>query len=588
MSQLDEGRLLELARAIDDERQIDWQAAEESVPDTGAARAVISQLRVLHNVARVARDPDSESTRPFPMGGPAQPPAPSSRVWGPLTIHELIGRGVFGAVFRARDNLGRDVALKLFREPADSPRLLREGQLLARVRHPNIIVVHGAGEFDGEVGLWMELIRGRTLEDELKARGAFSAEEARLIGVDLCRALAAVHEAGLVHRDVKAQNVMREQGGRIVLMDFGAGTDAEVANQRDVAGTPMYLAPEVFGGQPASRVSDIYSIGVLLYHLVTGSYPLSGSSRFEIQRAHSEGRIRRLRDARPNLPEAFVRVVESALAADPGRRPQTAGELEHALLNQGGLVPAPPLPIPHPWRLIGVAAASVLAVVSITILAMKYWPPSKDKPYTAEQTSPAPSPRPVPVEATYTVGAEFYKYTKAGPVRLGSGDRIRPGDAVGVRIESSLAVYVYVVNEDDHGECYLLFPLPGQESSNPLAAGTGHELPGASDGKEVHWQVTSMGGHEHFVVFVSPHKPDFDVLFTSLPHPIDGRAVTSQRLPESTVRRLRGVGGLVAGKPLETTSSAHYLFEGRDPLEKSPDTAHGVWVRQLTLENSGS
>src|SRR5262249_48270209 len=159
----------------DDENAIDWHAAEDSVPDT-AARAVISQLRVIHSVARVARDPDSEATTRTPVAGPTEPPASPSRVWGPLTVHELIGRGVFAALFRASDTLGRELALKLFREPADFSRLLREGRLLAKLRHPNIIVVHGAGEFDGEVGLWMELIRGKTLDEELKTRGAFSAE----------------------------------------------------------------------------------------------------------------------------------------------------------------------------------------------------------------------------------------------------------------------------------------------------------------------------------------------------------------------------------------------------------------------------
>jgi serine/threonine-protein kinase len=335
----EDDHLLALARAIDEETPIDWHAAEDSVPGD-VAKAVLSELRVLHGLARVARDPDSATTTPTPVSGPGKggPQEPAGS-WGALTVFEEIGRGAFSRVYRARDSLGRDVALKVFRDPTDSARLLDEGRRLTRVRHPNVVVVHGATEVDGQVGLWMELIRGRTLEDELKTRGAFSAEEARLIGLDLCRALAAVHEAGLVHRDVKAQNVMREQGGRIVLMDFGAGTEAEAGDPSDVAGTPMYLAPEVFDGQPASRLSDIYSLGVLLYHLVTGSYPVSGSSRFEIQRAHSERRIKRLRDARPDLPEGFVQLVEAALA-EPGRRYQTAGELEHAL-SSGSPVPVP-------------------------------------------------------------------------------------------------------------------------------------------------------------------------------------------------------------------------------------------------------
>jgi hypothetical protein len=573
--------LLALARAIDEESPIDWHAEEDSV--SGDAKAVLSELRVLHGMACVARDPEGVTTTPTPVSEPGKAGLQErAGRWGGLTVFEEIGRGAFSRVYRARDSLRRDVALKVFRDPTDSARLLDEGRRLTRVRHPNVVVVYGATKVDGQVGLWMELIRGRTVEDELKTRGAFSAEEARLIGVDLCRALAAVHEAGLVHRDVKAQNVMREQGGRIVLMDFGAGTEAVSGDPRDVAGTPMYLAPEVFDGQPASRLSDIYSLGVLLYHLVTGSYPLSGSNRSEIQRAHSEGRIKRLRDARPDLPEAFVRVVESALAADPGRRHETAGELEHALLNLNGSVRVPPRPSPHPWRWITVGAASVLAAVVMAI----YAPGIID--YFRKRPQPAPSP-PVLVQPPYTVGATFYKYAKARAVPLAPGDRVSPGDELGLRVESSIASYVYVVNEDDKGECYLLYPLPGQESSNPLVAGTAHELPGAHEGGDVHWQVTSAGGREHFVVFVSPdHMPDFDLVLKALPRPSAGRPVSYPHLTESTLSHLRGVGGVVSRRPAGASSPAHYLFVGADPLGTTPETTHGLWMRQLTIENPGS
>src|SRR4029450_9034755 len=114
---------------------------------------------------------------------------------------------------------------------------------------------YGAESIDGRVGLWMEFIRGRSLEDLLKAHGSYGAREAATIGIDLCHALAAVHGAGLLHRDVKCQNVMREEGGRIVLMDFGAGAELSLhrlATQDDVAGTPLYLAPELFGGDRPS------------------------------------------------------------------------------------------------------------------------------------------------------------------------------------------------------------------------------------------------------------------------------------------------------------------------------------------------
>ena len=118
----------------------------------------------------------------------------------------------------------------------------------------------------------MELVKGRTLLQIQRKHGAFGPQEAVLVGLSLCSALAAVHRAGIMHRDIKAQNVMRETGGRIVLMDFGAGERPAPAHLRPrrLKGTPLYLAPELLDGREASAASDIYALGVLLYYLVTG------------------------------------------------------------------------------------------------------------------------------------------------------------------------------------------------------------------------------------------------------------------------------------------------------------------------------
>src|SRR5262245_54408272 len=176
--------------------------------------------------------------------------APAIGSWADLSLVERLGGGSFGDVYRAWDrHLEREVALKLLRlaEVSDDPqssRIVREGRLLARVRHPNVISVHSVEIHEGRVGLCMELIRGRTLEDVLQKRGRFSAREAALVGIDLCRALAAIHGSGLIHRDVKAQNVMREDGGRTVLMDLGTSRETQATQHAlpDLAGTPLYLA----------------------------------------------------------------------------------------------------------------------------------------------------------------------------------------------------------------------------------------------------------------------------------------------------------------------------------------------------------
>ena len=329
----DDIALLELASMIDEDQPIDWDS-EEGVARGDEERAVLAELRVLAALTRVYRDPDAVGLEPplqtevQELAEPALPPA----TWGSLTVFEQVGKGGFAKVYRARDALSRDVALKLFpvtpeNAGALSSRVLREGSLLAKISHRNVVVVHGVERSNGFVGLWMEFIHGRTMEDELRARGPLSAEEATPIGVDLCQALAAVHGRGLVHRDVKAQNVMREEGGRTVLMDFGAGTELATGLRKplDTAGTPLYLAPELFDGRPATRASDIYSLGVLLYRMVTREYPVDGADRVadrtRASRRTSQAAARRAAGSPERVhPDRRARAVARSRRHDRRRR----------------------------------------------------------------------------------------------------------------------------------------------------------------------------------------------------------------------------------------------------------------------------
>ena len=142
-----------------------------------------------------------------------------------------------------------------------------------------------------------------------------------------------MHDAGLLHRDIKAQNVMRETGGRIVLMDFGAGHDLELSPARDgdYTGTPLYLAPEVLAGGAASHASDIYALGVLLFHLLTGSHPVTGRTLEDVRAAHRDGHVKKLADVRSDVPDALRRAIDRCLAADPAERFATAVDLSVAL-----------------------------------------------------------------------------------------------------------------------------------------------------------------------------------------------------------------------------------------------------------------
>jgi TolB-like protein len=359
-----------LIESVADGEPVDWQALDAAAPDEPSRRR-LRHLRLVAGIAEVHRTlpDDVEARTPLPPLAQFHDRFPR---WGHLLLLDRIGEGAFGEVYHARDPwLDREVALKLVRPSGagdvSSMRALKEAQALARVRHPNVVTVHGAHLHDGRVGLWMELLRGQTLEQLLAARGPFDAAEAASIGRDVCGALAAVHAAGLIHRDVKAANVMRDADGRTVLMDFGAGEALEMPTLRSrLAGTPLYLAPEVHRGRPATVQSDLYAVGVLLFRLVTGEYPVQASSLDDLRAAHEQGERRRLQDLRPGLPAAFVSVVERAIDPVPERRFANASAMQTALAELQG----PAVPVPGSrfrltsWRVLATAAVLAVAIGS--------------------------------------------------------------------------------------------------------------------------------------------------------------------------------------------------------------------------------
>jgi serine/threonine protein kinase/tetratricopeptide (TPR) repeat protein len=346
----DRRAVLQLLASIADGEPPAWDSIDARGPRADASLRVIAGVAELHRTLSVETLPDETPAGMGRVVGRIEPRGASSGdvseppTWGPFQLRARIGTGASADVYRAYEpQLDREVAIKLFRagyaqRPEGASRVLREGRALARIRHEHVVHVYGADEHDGRPGVWMELVSGRTLETELQQRGTWSAREAASAGQDLCQALAAVHRAGLVHGDVKAHNVMREEGGRLLLMDLGSGTerDADPATLHR-AGTPLYLAPEVLAGGAPTPASDIYSLGVLLYHLVSGRYPVMAGSMDELRARHARGDTMRLRDVRPDLDAGFVRIVERALAPSPADRYQSAGEMELALAQAFGL-----------------------------------------------------------------------------------------------------------------------------------------------------------------------------------------------------------------------------------------------------------
>ncbi len=348
---------------------VDWEGLLEDAVD-GHERSLIEELRGL---AQLDSEFLAATVAPAVQTvGVSAPGTSAARRWGHLELLEEIGRGTYGSVYRAWDTrLAREVALKLL-EDDEGGRSLEEARRLARIAHPNVVAVYGADRIEGRVGLWMELLRGRTLDQILEAQGPFSAREAVGIAVEVCGAVAAIHAAGLLHRDIKAQNVMREPGGRLVLMDMGASIEPGLDDVavRSLMGTPLYMAPELFEGARPSVASDVYAIGVLLYRLVTAEFPMDARTIGDVRLAHAEARQRPIREVRPDLPARFVGVVERCLAHDAAARYSSVADIETGLKATD-----PSAPPSRPRSFWVPVAACAIAIAAAAIVFSR--PPNK-------------------------------------------------------------------------------------------------------------------------------------------------------------------------------------------------------------------
>lgn len=256
--------------------------------------------------------------------------------WGHLDVIEAIGTGASAQVYRAYDPLlDVEVALKLSRPDLGtraSAEWIGEARRLARLRHPNVVAVHGVDIHDGRAGLWLDLVDGETLAAYGQRRGPLPARELCLVGLELCNGLAAIHQAGLLHRDLKPANLLRERNGRVLIADFGAAGSAAVAGTVPAErGTPLMMAPELLAGGSASIASDLYSLGVVLYWLGCGRLPVQADDLDDLALRHRQRADRpRALPAGP-LPAPLLAALEALLAIDPATRPDSALAAERLL-----------------------------------------------------------------------------------------------------------------------------------------------------------------------------------------------------------------------------------------------------------------
>jgi len=342
----EEHRLLDLGGKISDGDGVDWEAEERETPELAPDLRRLAQLEAIARVCASASGVSPEiARRSAALHGDEvfRPEAVRSCPfeWGPLVVLEHVGSGSFGDVYRAFEpRLQREVALKLRRETQTSAatsarRFLEEARALARVRHPNVVAVHGADVQGEQVGFWTDYVPGTTLAAYLAENGPLDVAEATSIVRDVCRALAAVHAAGIVHGDVKASNVMRDRGGRILLMDFGAASwlssDEESSGVSMVVGSPLAMAPELLAGEPASASSDLYALGVLFHQLLTGTYPYVAGDIGALAEKIERGERPAISTLRPDVPERVLAALERALAREPGQRAASAVAMEESL-----------------------------------------------------------------------------------------------------------------------------------------------------------------------------------------------------------------------------------------------------------------
>ena len=314
-----------------------------------------------------------------------------------FNIVRVVGRGGMGVVLHATDTyLERDVAVKVLdpevaKDELARTRFCREARAAASISHENVVAVHQVEHEEGKdlPFLVMELISGESLEKKLQREGRLSLKDIVSIGMQTAAGLAAAHEKGLIHRDIKPGNILLEKSGqRVKLTDFGlarAAEDVRLTRSGLVAGTPLYMSPEQASGEELDARSDLFSLGVVLYELAAGEPPFSGKTPLAVLKRLTQEQPQPLRERNPDVPEWFVHIVDRLLAKNPKDRFQSAREvadtLEHfwAKLKSSETLVCPKKKAANLWKAITLGTAAGLFTLMLGAIAAYFLLPREEK-----------------------------------------------------------------------------------------------------------------------------------------------------------------------------------------------------------------
>ncbi len=323
-------------------------------------------------------------------------------------LDELLGRGSMGEVWRATDEvLGRRVAVKLLRteEATDVERFRMEALTTARLNHPHVVSVYDFGSDRGQLYLVMECVDGWSLAQERSMRGVLPPAEAAVLAAQVAAGLSAAHQHGVIHRDIKPANIMLGADRTAKITDFGIArftdeADCSLTATGKIVGTADYLAPERAMGRSARPPADVYSLGCVLYQLLTGRAPFQGATSLAVVRQHVDAVPVPPVRLRPDLPPPLSDYVLRLLAKDPARRP-TAHEAADWLDDRRRTAPAPATTRP---ACVGSAAAGFADAGSPTgagSAGAGFTSPAPVAPASSSlhPAAPPPSPASVPARA---------------------------------------------------------------------------------------------------------------------------------------------------------------------------------------------